>query len=330
MVDIKVFPIFDSFYYSFYVEGLQRNKVKFVYTRDGFPVALDTHNHFTMIIDSNPKVKVFIDASDRASFASKGLDWCDIYAKVNIDEASVPVQYQQKIIPIGPSFAVKAWNSHQALILATKQFIMNRDIISNPREHFACYWRQWRYRLPESAYTPGNSRNNYIFFAGSLWKKEFETNKYRANFIRVCSSLEHITFEGGFSPRTKSDIQGFESLTMSQRIKFTEYLKKLKASLVAFNTPAVEGCHGWKLGEFLALGKAIISTPLTRALPSPLQHGVHIHYVDGSPESIHQAILKIAQDHSYREKLEKNAREYYLSFLQPSQVIKRILSRSGF
>ncbi len=74
----------------------------------------------------------------------------------------------------------------------------------------------------------------------------------------------------------------FVDFTMASRIPFTEYMTKLKSSLVIFNTPAVFGCHGWKLAEFRALGKAIISTPLTRELPSPLEHGTHVHFVDGS------------------------------------------------
>ena len=52
------------------------------------------------------------------------------------------------------------------------------------------------------------------------------------------------------------------------------------------NTPGVSGCLGWKLGEYLALGKAIISTPIQRQLLADLEHGTHIHVVDGSEDSM--------------------------------------------
>ncbi|MBP8973524.1 MAG: glycosyltransferase [Anaerolineae bacterium] len=271
-------------------------------------------------------MKVLIDASDPPSFAPEGLDWCDIYAKINVDDRQIPANYRHKVLPVGPSFGIKLWELPRTMLLAMTRYVRFRAFISHPREYFAGYYRQWRYRLPETAFVPGKSQGNYIFFAGSLWKREPETNVYRANFIRVCSSLEQIQFEGGFAPRTRNDIQGFEELTMVRRIPFDEYLTKLKSSAVAFNTPAVAGCHGWKLAEFLALGKAIISTPLTRTLPSPLEHGVHVHYVDGSPESIRQAVVDICHDDGYRRKLETNAREYYLTYLHPSQVMRRILS----
>jgi len=279
-----------------------------------------------MILDSVHPVKVFIDASDPPSLVQEGVEWGDVYAKINVDYNEIPDTAKHKVLPIGPSFGIKIWNLPQSLLLALVRYLKFGDSIENPREHFAGYYRQWRYRLPESLFIPGRSRNDYIFFAGSLWKREPETNTYRANFIRVCSSLEGIKFEGGFAPRTRNDVPGFEDLTMIQRIPFPEYLRKLKVSSVAFNTPAVASCHGWKLAEFLALGKAIISTPLTRELPHPLEHGVHIHYVDGSIESIRQAVVDICGNPNYRRKLEENARKYYVAHLQPVQVIDRILS----
>jgi glycosyltransferase involved in cell wall biosynthesis len=112
---------------------------------------------------------------------------------------------------------------------------------------------------------------------------------------------------------------------MSQRIPFSEYIEKTKKSAVAFNTPAVHGCLGWKLAEFLALGKAIISTEVGRILPAPFVHGEHVHFVDGSETSIREAVTRITSDDIYRAKLESGAREYYEAYLAPGKVIERIM-----
>jgi glycosyltransferase involved in cell wall biosynthesis len=106
-----------------------------------------------------------------------------------------------------------------------------------------------------------------------------------------------------------------------------EYLVNIGRSAVAFNNPAVHGCLGWKLGEFLALGKAIISLPLERALPAPLEHGVHLHVVDGSPESLDDALARIRTDHVYRRGLESNARRWYDEHLAPPRVAQRLWTR---
>ena len=62
---------------------------------------------------------------------------------------------------------------------------------------------------------------------------------------------------------------------------------------MAFNNPAVHGCLGWKLGELLAMGKAIVSLPIERTLPSPLERGVHMHVVNGSAGALDDAIARM-------------------------------------
>jgi len=99
---------------------------------------------------------------------------------------------------------------------------------------------------------------------------------------------------------------------MDKRYTHTEFIQKTKASAVVFITPAVARCLSWRLGEYLALGKAIVATPIERLLPAPLIHGKHIHYVEASLESIKNAVQLICQDDAYRRKLEQGAREYYL------------------
>jgi hypothetical protein len=49
-------------------------------------------------------------------------------------------------------------------------------------------------------------------------------------------------------------------------------------------THSVQNCHGWNLGEYLALGKAIVSTPLSSNLPEKLVHGKNIHFISNISE----------------------------------------------
>jgi glycosyltransferase involved in cell wall biosynthesis len=94
---------------------------------------------------------------------------------------------------------------------------------------------------------------------------------------------------------------------------------------VVFNCPAVHGCLGWKLGEYLALGKAIISIPLERALPEPLEHGEHIHYVDDNTEAMSEAVRTIDRDADYRHHLESGARSWYERNLTPAKIAARLV-----
>ena len=83
-----------------------------------------------------------------------------------------------------------------------------------------------------------------------------------------------------------------------------------------------------KLGEYLALGKAIISTPVPWQLPANLEHGTHIHIVDGSEESMKEAIELIVCEPTYRLHLEANARAYFDAISSPRAIIQSLVSQA--
>jgi hypothetical protein len=98
---------------------------------------------------------------------------------------------------------------------------------------------------------------------------------------------------------------------------------------LVFNNPAVGGCLGWKLGEFLALGKAILSTPIDRVMPGAFDPGEHFLQIDGSAESFDAGIERLIGDKQTREGLERRARQYYDEYLRPDRVVTHIWARLG-
>ncbi len=320
----RVYPGFNALYYSFYIVGLKTLSAdsRVSYRRGGFP-ALSHHGLAVELAGDSP-CRLFISSSDGPGMQQKAVDWCDVYGKANLDPSLVPGDAQRRCLAIGPSFPVRLWSPAIAWSRALVNFLRCRGRVDSPREHFANFRRQYRYRLPLAAYEPAPSEPDFIFFASTLWKKEPATNRFRAHFIEACKSLSRVRFEGGFIRRTRNDMRGFDALTVDTRYSAVDYLGLLKRSAVAFNTPAISSCHGWKLAEYLALGKAIIATPHVRALPAPLEHGVHMHYVDGSRGEIRAAVDRITSDDTYRRRLEKGARDYYLRYLTPTRVIERM------
>lgn len=321
---VQIHPNFDPVYYAYYLQGLAERfgTRSFRFTSEGFP---HIHHFCLGFVLEQPHLKVYLDARDGADIDGDGIEWCDVYAKVNVDAAAVPPQAAAKLLAIGPSFGVRMWNPFAAGWRAAQTYYAYRGRITRVRRHVADYWRQYRYRLPLAAYTPGVVDRGYVFFLGSLWPTVPQCNQYRANFISACRSIEGLRFEGGLVAGRHTAATGFEDVLAGRRYPLSEYLRKLRASAVAFNTPAVQACHGWKLAEYMALGKAIISTPLTRALPAPLVHGKQIHLVDGSVEQVRDAVQLILCNTDYRQELEHQAREYYLRYLQPKCVIERIV-----
>ncbi|NVK53704.1 MAG: hypothetical protein HWD85_12280 [Flavobacteriaceae bacterium] len=327
-INIYIDSACDVLYSSFYIKGLEEcfGFSNLFFRNKPFRRFKFNNHYFAFIIEEElSRINVVIDYSDSSEVSKVALDWCDIYYKINIDEEK---DYNSnKILSIGPSFGIKIFSFYQTFFLAFSNYFKSfgRIKISDTRRFFSNYKAQYK-RPTIYDYFPGTVQENYLYFVGSLWKKEPKTNMYRANFIKACLSL-NIKFEGGFAPRIKNDIRGFEGLTMNSRDKIESYIKKTKLSIATFNTPAVLDCHGWKLAEFLCFGKAIISTKLTRKLPLDLLDNEHLLYTDGSQEDIKEKLEFLIENKKVREKLEKNARGYFENELSPQKVVQKILFR---
>jgi hypothetical protein len=320
---VRIYPSFFAINYSPYLVGLAEifGARALVFTARGFPVF--PQHCLAFVAPSG--AKVFIDAQDWSVPIDAGLEWADLYAKVNLDPARVPDAYAAKVVAAGPSFPVKIAGRTEAIWRAVRNYQMARASIKDARRHFGNWRGIYRWAIPERLYSPGVASPTYAFFGGSIWKDEPECNEYRRRFIEACRSLDWLEFEGGFAPRHRRDVAGFEAYTADRRYEHAEWMAKSQRSSVVFNTPAVFGALAWKLPEFLALGKAIISTPLVRSLSAPLVHGEHIHFVDGSVESIREAVSRICRDDPYRATLEQGARAYYVQHLQPARAMRRIV-----
>jgi glycosyltransferase involved in cell wall biosynthesis len=252
---------------------------------------------------------------------------------VNHDPSLLRNGETERVVPLGPSFGVRDWGG----LLHTCQDMWRilrgggGVFATDGSRHGAIWWtrnsrKQFLDRLPESRYQPGTADPGYVFFASWAWKQHDAPNRSRARFMRACRTLPDIRFEGGFAPRRRNDIPDIDDLMAHRIYPFSDWLARTRRSVVAFNTPAVHECLGWKLGEFLALGKAILSLPLTRQMPSPLVHGENVHFVDDNQDAMVDAIALLARDRQYRSRLERAARSYYLAELAPERAIRRLVS----
>jgi len=324
-----VYSACDIVYSSFYLEGLQQifgwSNVRFSFKK--FP-AFRQGTLAIIIVEKKQVIKkIVIDFHDRDDYNLQSLEWCDIYGKINVNKLSLPALHQQKIVPIGPGFATRVMGVFTFAAMALINYQKSKTVLVDKKGHFSNYLSQYKHRLPLSFYTHQPSDKNYLFFLSTIWKGQPETNSIRRRFIEVAKGLKNTTFEGGFAPRVLNDVPGFEDITVSKRYPFRNYLNNIKKSFTVFNTKVVLDCHGWKLGEFLILGKAIISTPLSREMPGPITHGREMHLIDGSEEAMLEALIKIKNDDAYRTSLEENARKYFLDYVEPVKMFKRFLSK---
>lgn len=334
-------------YASWYLLGLQRIYGKHQITFDVNPFKELLYTNIKqlnagmafILKEQGKERKFFVDFEDNANIFEDRYKWCDVYGKVNARNADL--ENHPKMLVFGPSCGLQINSKSSAVILCIQNYLKGRKYTGIPfktmlRDYVYTFVRRRRIEQYEAKI---KVQPNYVFHASTLWYSKgtmATTNKYRGAFIRACQKA-NVDLEGGFlyvegqavlyeAPDYPKYKEIYGDLIYTQRLSMDDYIKKTKDSFVVFNTPSVCDCHGWKLAEYLCMGKAIISMPLTREMPGDgLVHEENVHFVN-SPEEIYDAVLQIKNDTTYREKLEKGARDYYEKWLAPEVVIKRLMS----
>lgn len=333
-------------YASYYIYGLYKlfgtSKIKFAILGYHIDSYRDLQKGFGLLIkyDNDKEVKVFVDTNDTNSIYETFYDWCDVYAKINVKKEDVK---KSKIFAIGPSFGVKLWNPVVTIFKAFINYFRVKKANDSYVVPFIIYLKDYIYtfwrRLDYESYSPGlNEDKNYIFAMSTLWYDNVSlqtVNKFRGEFIRTSQKI-YPYFAGGlfyipgaenkFAPYAQYK-EEFKEVLTSKRISMNDYLYGTKRSALVFNTPSVCHCHGWKLAEYLSMGKAIISTPLSNVMPGDFIDGVHYICCDNI-QHLESVIRSMHDNEAKRQALKSNAKKYYEEYLSPLAVVTRILDRA--
>jgi len=341
-IKVVIDPSSRILYSSYYIEGLYqvfgRKNVSFSskYFRTlKRREELNSYDHYMAFVVIYPDDKIHkfvIDFRDKTSIKESAYEWSDKYAKINFNADLTDKKFHDKILSIPPGFGIRIWNLLTTAYYCISNFIrLKFSPITTLKIYLADYLMQYK-RLALSNYisksTKPDDRHHppYLFMIGTLWPHENcikGTNLLRKQFIEACQST-NCEFEGGFFVKNEHPQQeAFKDIIFSQRYSIESYVKKTKQSAIVFNTPAVHNCHGWKLGEYLAMRKAIITTPISNQLPETLAHGKHAHIVSNSND-ISAAIKLLLEDKQYRNTLEQGASNYFEQYATPQAVIQHL------
>lgn len=335
-------------YASYYIKGFATvyGWGKIVFDLVTVPEIGDQQDYYrgcTVLIEGSEGeiYRVFIDSHDSNTVHERFYEWADVYAKINVRPDDVG---REKLLVIGPGFGIRLWNPVKTMLIGVRNLLKCKFSAHFPfsaKTYLLDYAYTFVRRNDISVYatTEMEESKDYVFALSTLWydaQTYSTTNRYRGTFAKVCKKLYPV-FEGGFFyipsadvarqfPQYREYLEEYKDMLITRRIGMKEYLKKTKLSSIVFNTPSVLGCHGWKLGEFLAMGKAIISTPLNNMMPGEFAAGKHYIEVN-SVEDIASAVSLLKNNEALRQDLKKNAREYYAQYVDPKAAVYRIIER---
>lgn len=268
-----------------------------------------------LVIEYQGKIAV-IENDDPIGVDKKSYDACDLYFATNKLLAREDYNWP-KVNSIYPHYSInncweylRLFGVNGALNIGAKEFL-----------------RQWYilYRRPDFINMGRRHlEGNYVFFAGSIWKKEPWANQIRADFVKACQSNPLINFEGGMNPRSDGDLCGLPLSVMDKRYTPEDFAEKSSRSVIGFSNPAVLDAVSWRLAEYWNYSCFVLGFPFKIDLPTLPEHGKHMHYVQDSAEFT-EVLTFVMKNSSYREKVSQGGKDFFESNCLPKIQAKRIL-----
>ena len=105
------------------------------------------------------------------------------------------------------------------------------------------------------------------------------------------------------------------------------YLHRMKHSEICIASTGLHQSSGWKIAEYLAAGRAIVSEPLCYEVPGPFQAGENYLTYTSADGCIEQIRTLLAHPEQILQMGQRN-RAYYDTWLRPDQIVAKALEQA--
>lgn len=283
---------------------------------------------------------VIYDAKDGLNWTSGGEDASLTFFKTNYKEVDyyfkrsyTPIlngMIPGKVFPLGLNYSVSPdnffsvfkQNEWKVLSPSIKKVVISMLNLN-----------ETSIRSREIAHNPTLSDHGYppILFFARLWepgkdddnafKIELDViNQTRIENIRNCREVFGNRFLGGLyeDPYSRKLVP---DLVVSGKItKKRNYLKLMKKASICIATTGLHSSIGWKLGEYVAASKAIITEPLNYSVPGDFSENTNYHTFDSSQALIEKIDYLLSNPHGVFNMMCNNY-HYYHKYLKPENLI---------
>lgn len=171
-----------------------------------------------------------------------------------------------------------------------------------------------------------------ILFAARLWKpyrvsdsekkdERIYLNELRINLVRALRREFGNRFIGGIQPDEYSSSIAPDCLLHDrQEALKSNWQKKIKQAAVCITTNGLKGSWGWKLAEYVAASRSIVSECNDIVVPGGFEEGMNFLAFNSIDDCIENTAKLIADDGQRYQMMLNNAR-YYHSYLRPDMLV---------
>lgn len=277
-------------------------------------------------------IKLYYDVLDGPEIDTNLLEWCDYYFKRSYAaQYMTGYRHSQRIVPLGLNYEVygngpdwaNAWRAlHNEIGLTARMKGFTRALRLNGS-----------FRPTVSAMLPRHvSTKTTVIFLTQVWSAEghdhpvgpdvHEMNATRAACIGLLKKRFGERALVGFS-RTSLAEQLYPDLIADVNTSKEAYFSYLQGATIGISTTGLFGSNPWKLGEYVAFGKVIVSEPLVYPVPG---FNAGEHYLEfRSAEECADLVQQLFDEPDLRDRIAASNVDYYRQLLRPDQLVMRSL-----
>lgn len=296
------------------------------------PLGKYQETHLKVVV--NDEITVYFDMHDCGDVLPEYLAEADFYFKRSYSPAAIKdLAGREKVFPFGFNYLVNAGEFDK--------FLLQRRALHRGGEYYKAIFHaigamkvlgketstlQMLEAEPDLAVEPR------VIFMARAWdtgkienKAQIELtneiNRNRAECIRALRREFGERFFGGLAVDDYSQKYFADVLLPNETISTQrDYLKVLKNHPICVATMGLCRSNGWKIAEYVALSKAIVSERLQYEVAGDFAENTNYLEFSTPQEAVAQCV-ELYENTEKRNAMMRANREYYLNYLQPEQII---------
>lgn len=289
----------------------------------------------------NEKKILFYDTSDTPNLRSDALEISDAYFKRSYINTSIPDCYKSRVYPLGLNYELYTGKVNRHEIL---RFILRKNLFENfPREFLRRIAElvslSFLPTIANMCAPPVLNQDPRVLFMARAWdpggelakvsveekSERVQINETRARCIELLRKELGPKFYGGFA-QTKYAVENYSKLLLESPLISGKknYLSLLRQYPICIATTGLHGSIGWKMAEYVAFSKSIVSERLRCVVPGNFEANKNYLEFD-TPERCLQETVKLVEDRQSRQRMMEDNWTYYKTHVVPDKLVLRTL-----
>ena len=289
-------------------------------------------------------LRILVDLDDTKRFRFPHLlKHFDVIAKRSFHRPQIeqlPEHQRAKVIPYGVNFNCgsptipfgRLFTDHHLLrIRLGSKSKQSQSFHLQHQLRFLLFLAKNNLSLNESDFVrlPDASTHHEVFFVTRMFGTSKGLTEFSEQRIKLVLALQRTfgeRFHGGIV-RTSLSERFCPREVLRPKMSRRDFAATLGASNIAISTLGVGRSNPWKLGEFIAASRCIVTEPLVFELPVRLEENTHVCSFNSIEECLETCDHLLTKT-SHAEEMRHNIHAYFLNHVSASNLISDLLDRA--